>query len=47
MVGVEIDFVVTDSLKALELYEKIFDIERVEVSNLPKGENEVVLHYME
>lgn len=42
MVGVEIDFVVTDSLKALELYEKIFDIERVEVSNLPKGENEVV-----
>lgn len=42
MVGVEIDMVVTDSLKALELYEKIFDIERVEVSNFPKGENEVV-----
>lgn len=33
MVGVEIDLVVTDSLKALELYEKIFEIERVEVSN--------------
>jgi len=34
--------VVSDSLKALELYEKIFDIERVEVTNFPKGENEVV-----
>lgn len=42
MVGVEIDMVVTDSLKALELYEKIFDVRRVEFSDLPKGENEVV-----
>lgn len=42
MTGVEIDLVVSDSLKALEYYEKIFDIERVEVSNLPKGENEVI-----
>ncbi len=42
MVGVEIDMVITDSLKALELYEKIFGIERVEVTNFPKGENEVV-----
>lgn len=42
MVGVEIDMVVTDSLKALELYEKIFEIERVEVTNFPPGENEVV-----
>jgi PhnB protein len=42
MVGVVIDMVVTDSLKALELYEKIFDIERVEVSDFPKGENEVI-----
>lgn len=42
MVGVEINMVVTDSLKALELYEKIFDIERIEVTNLPQGENEVV-----
>ncbi|NLV92184.1 MAG: VOC family protein, partial [Firmicutes bacterium] len=42
MVGVEIDMVVTDSLQALELYEGIFDIERVEVSDFPKGENEVV-----
>lgn len=42
MVGVEIDMVVMDSLKALELYEKIFDIERVEVTAFPKGENEVI-----
>lgn len=42
MVGVEIDLVVSDSLKALELYEKIFDIERIEVTNFPKGENEVI-----
>ncbi|KAF1083960.1 hypothetical protein SPSYN_02872 [Sporotomaculum syntrophicum] len=37
MVGVEIDMVVPDSLKALELYEKVFDIERVEVTDYPKG----------
>ncbi|WP_096200307.1 VOC family protein [Bacillus sp. FJAT-45350] len=42
MVGVELNMVVKDSLKALELYENIFDIERVEVSNFPRGENEVV-----
>ncbi|QQK79226.1 VOC family protein [Salicibibacter cibi] len=42
MTGVEIDMVVTDSLKALELYEKIFDVERVEVTDFPKGENEVI-----
>ena len=42
MVGVEIDMVVTDSLKALELYEKVFDVQRVEVTDFPKGENEVV-----
>jgi len=42
MVGVEIDMVVKDSLKALELYEKIFDIERIEVTNFPRGENEVI-----
>lgn len=42
MVGVEIDMVISDSLKALELYEKVFDIERVEVTDFPKGENEVV-----
>lgn len=42
MVGVELDMVVTDSLKALELYGSIFDIELVEASKLPRGENEVV-----
>lgn len=42
MVGVEIDMVVTDSIKALELYEKIFDLERLEVTSFSKGENEVV-----
>lgn len=42
MVGVEIDFVVDDSLKALDLYERIFEIERVEVTNFHKGLNEVV-----
>ena len=42
MVGVEIDMIVTDSLKALELYGKIFDIERIEVTDFSKGENEVV-----
>lgn len=36
--GVEIDMVVTDSLKALALYENIFEIEPVEVTNFTKGE---------
>lgn len=40
--GVEIDLVVKDSLKALELYEKIFDLECLEVTNFPQGENEVI-----
>ncbi|CUH95838.1 hypothetical protein P22_1923 [Propionispora sp. 2/2-37] len=42
MVGVEIDMVITDSLKALELYEKVFDLQRVEVTNFPRGENGVI-----
>ena len=42
MVGVEIDLVVSDSLKALALVESIFEIERIEVTDLPKGQNEVV-----
>jgi PhnB protein len=42
MIGVEIDMVVTDSLAALELYGKIFDLETIEVTDFPKGENEVV-----
>lgn len=40
---VEIDFVVPNSLKALELYEKIFDdLKRIEVTDFPKGQNEVI-----
>ena len=31
-------------MKALELYEKIFDIERVEVTNLSRGQNEVIFN---
>ncbi|MBY7142124.1 VOC family protein [Virgibacillus sp. NKC19-3] len=42
MTGVEIDMIVADSRKALELYEKIFDVERVEVTDFSKGENEVI-----
>ncbi len=44
IVGAEINMVVEDSLRALELYEQIFEIERVEVSNFPKGQNEVVFN---
>lgn len=43
MTGVEIDFVVTDSLGALALYERIFDgIEHIEVTSFPTGQNEAV-----
>jgi len=42
MTGVEFDMVITDSLTALELYEKVFDLQRVEVTSFSKGENEVI-----
>lgn len=42
MNGIEINFVVTDSLSALRCYESIFEVKRLEVTNLPKGENEVL-----
>ena len=42
MVGVEIDFVVEDSLGALACYEAIFDVERIEVTAYPRGQNEAV-----
>ena len=42
MVGVEIDMIVTDSLSALALYQNIFEIELVEVTDFPTGQNEVV-----
>jgi uncharacterized glyoxalase superfamily protein PhnB len=44
MVGVEIDMVVKDSLAALALYERLFDVERVEVTNYDKGLNEAVFN---
>ncbi|MCC2509134.1 VOC family protein [Methanimicrococcus blatticola] len=42
MIGVEIDMIVSDSLKALELYEKIFEVQRIEATDLEKGLNEAV-----
>lgn len=42
MTGVEINLIVPDSLKALELYESIFELERIEVTDFPKGQNEAV-----
>lgn len=44
MVGVEFDFVVKDSLAALKLYENIFEIERLEVTDLETGLNEAVFN---
>lgn len=38
----EIDFIVEDSLEALKLYEKIFETERIEVTNFEQGMNEVI-----
>lgn len=40
--SVEICFIVTDSLKALTFYERIFDLLRLEVTDFPLGTNEVV-----
>jgi len=42
MVGVEIDMIVPDSLQAMKLYERIFEVKRIEVTDFPKGQNEVV-----
>lgn len=38
----EIDFIVDDSLEALKLYEKIFEVERIEVTDFQQGMNEVI-----
>lgn len=40
--SVEIDFVVSDCLQALALYEKIFETQRIEVTSVEKGGNEAV-----
>lgn len=42
MVGTEVNFVVPDSLQALELYERIFEVKRLEVTNFSRGHNEAV-----
>lgn len=41
-IGVEVNFVVQDSIKALALYESIFEVRRVEVTEYPRGNNEAV-----
>lgn len=42
MVGVEIDMVVIDSVKAFELYEQVFGAQRIEVTAYERGRNEAV-----
>lgn len=42
MLGVELDFVVKDSLKAIAFYQAIFDLEIVEQTEFKVGNNEVV-----
>ena len=42
MTGIELNMVITDSLAALQLYQKVFGAEPVEVTNYSKGFNEVV-----
>lgn len=42
MIGAEIDIIVSDSLKALELYGKIFEVQRIEATGFEKGLNEAV-----
>lgn len=40
--GVEICFIVSDVLKAFEVYQSIFEVECIEKTGFPKGQNEVV-----
>ena len=42
MTGVEVDFCVTDTLAAFEVYRTVFGAEAVEKTAFPKGQNEVV-----
>lgn len=42
MKSIEINFVVSDCKKAVLLYEKIFDIKLINLTNLEKGLNEAV-----
>ncbi|MCL2620658.1 MAG: VOC family protein [Defluviitaleaceae bacterium] len=41
--GLEVCMVIPSSISALELYEKIFEVERIEVSDFGVGTSEVVL----
>jgi PhnB protein len=45
--AIEMNMVVKDSLEALALYEKIFDVKRIEVNDFVKGQNEVVFSIYE
>ena len=38
----EIDFIVNDTLKAFEVYQAIFEVECIEKTSFPIGQNEVV-----
>lgn len=40
--GVELDFVVKDCLTALPLYQSIFDVLPIDVTDLEKGQNEAI-----
>ncbi len=40
----EIDFIVSDSLKALALYKEIFEVHVVEATKYPIGRNQVVFN---
>ncbi len=42
MRNVEIDFVVKDCKKAIDLYTKIFDVEIIQVTELERGLNEAI-----
>ncbi len=42
MTGIEIDFVVSDSLSALDLYNQIFGVEVIEKTALQNGVNEAI-----
>lgn len=44
IIGIEIDFIVSDSLKVLVLYKEIFEVYVVEVIKYFVGRNEVVFN---
>ena len=40
--GVELDFVVKDCREALSLYQRVFDVQPIEATDLAEGQNEAV-----